>query len=79
MLKCQVNKGKSIDKILFAILIHTALFFVIILSYAMSDKSVENCNFIPVKRINSIHISQLSSEYSTTPGGTAFSTTPGGI
>ena len=34
---------------------------------------------IPNKRVVLNDISQLPSEYSTTPGGTFFSTTPGGM
>lgn len=33
---------------------------------------------IPTRRVQLTHVSELPSDYSTTPGGTVFSTTPGG-
>lgn len=49
----------------------------------MSGKSGSDCNTgskaIPTRRIVLNDPSQMPSDYSSTPGGTLFSTTPGGI
>ena len=44
-----------------------------------ADKQKMKGRDIPTRRVVLNDISQLPSEYSTTPGGTFFSTTPGGM
>ena len=44
-----------------------------------ADKQKIKGRDIPHRRVVLNDISQLPSEYSTTPGGTFFSTTPGGM
>ncbi|KAK7507639.1 hypothetical protein BaRGS_00001574 [Batillaria attramentaria] len=43
-----------------------------------SEKQQSKVRDIPIRRVVLNDISQLPSEYSSTPGGTFFSTTPGG-